>query len=366
MHGTARVPGQVEAPAGRRECGLLGHRAARPGVAPSGMPRSRAVPPDHPLLVAARRQMQARRMSPRTEECYLSWIRRFLRHIHPVGDPRRIGTAQVNHFLTSLGADGKVSGTTQNQAASALTFFFKQVLGDDRGSFRDFVRARSSRRLPVVLSMEEVDAVIRCLSGKYRLIGSLLYGSGLRLSEALGLRVGHLSFDSRQLTVRGGKGDRDRRTMMPGRLVDALGRQVERRRALHEADLQDGAGWAPMPGAQYRTAPSRGRTLAAQYLFPATRLTRIDRAPGTALGRVPLHPSAMQRALGRAVRASGVSKRVTCHTFRHSFATHLLRSGYDPRTIQDLLGHKSLRTTMIYTHVLEEPGIGVKSPLDGL
>lgn len=259
-----------------------------------------------------------------------------------------------------------MSGTTQNQAASALTFLFKEVLGDDRGSFRDFVRARTARRLPVVLSPAEVGAVLRSLSGKYRLVGGLLYGSGLRLNEALSLRVGHLSFDSRQLMVRAGKGNKDRRTMMPARLVDALRRQVERRHELHEADLERGAGWAPMPGAQYRTAPRRGRSLAAQYLLPATRLVEIEGAPGTALGRVPLHPSAMQRALGRAVRASKIRKRVTCHTFRHSFATHLLRDGYDLRTIQELLGHKSLRTTMIYTHVLDEPGIGVRSPLDGI
>jgi integron integrase len=310
--------------------------------------------------------MRARHMSPRTEECYLSWVRRFLRHIHPEADPRRIQTSQVNAFLTRLAADRGVSGSTQNQAASALTFFFREVLGEDRGAFRDFVRAKPVRRLPVVLSAAEVTSVLRELSGKYRLVGGLLYGSGLRLSEALNLRVGHLAFDSRQIVVRGGKGDKDRRTMMPRRLADALQRQVQRRRTLHEADVADGAGWAPMPGAQYRSAPRRGRTLAAQHLFPASRLTRIDGAPGTALGRVPLHPSAMQRALGRAVRASGVTKRVTCHTFRHSFATHLLRNGYDPRTIQELLGHKSLRTTMVYTHVLEEPGVGVKSPLDGI
>jgi integron integrase len=266
--------------------------------------------------------------------------------------------------LTDLGARQGVSSTTQNQAASALTFFFREVLGDDRGAFRDFVRAKRSRRLPIVLSEEEVTAVLAQLSGTYRLIGSLLYGSGLRLGEALSLRIGHLFVDSRQILVRAGKGDKDRRTMMPARLVAPIQRQIERREETHRTDLRRGAGWAPMPGAQYRTAPRRGRSLAAQYLFPASRLSRIEGAPGTGLGRVPLHPSAMQRALGTATRKSGVKKRVTCHTFRHSFATHLLRAGYDPRTIQELLGHKSLRTTMVYTHVLEGPGVGVTSPLD--
>lgn len=328
------------------------------------MARPHPVPDSHPLLEATRRRIRARHLSPRTETAYVGWIRRLLRHIHPEGDPRRIGSTQVNHFLTDLGAREGVSSTTQNQAASALSFFFREVLGDDRGAFREFVRAKTSRRLPIVLSEDEVTAVLARLSGTYRLIGSLLYGSGLRLSEALGLRIGHLFLDSRQILVRAGKGDKDRRTMMPARLVEPIQRQIERREETHRADLRRGAGWAPMPGAQYRTAPRRGRSLAAQYLFPARRLRRIEGAPGAGLGRVPLHPSAMQRALGTAVRKSGVTKRVTCHTFRHSFATHLLRAGYDPRTIQELLGHKSLRTTMVYTHVLEKPGIGVTSPLD--
>lgn len=328
------------------------------------MARPRPVPESHPLLEATRRRIRARHLSPRTEKSYVGWVRRFLRHIHPESDPRRIGSAQVNGFLTDLGARDGVSSSTQNQAASALSFFFREVLGDERGAFRDFVRAKTSRRLPIVLSDEEVAAVLGQLSGTYRLIGSLLYGSGLRLSEALGLRIGHLFVDSRQILVRAGKGDKDRRTMMPTRLVSPIERQIARREEIHRADLRRGAGWAPMPGAQYRIAPRRGRSLAAQYLFPASRLNPIDGAPGTSLGRVPLHPSAMQRALGRAVRKSGVRKRVTCHTFRHSFATHLLRNGYDPRTIQELLGHKSLRTTMVYTHVLEAPGVGVTSPLD--
>ena len=314
-----------------------------------------------PLLDAARRAMTARHYSRRTRQAYLGWIARFVR-LHPGTDPRELGRREVDAFLTDLAVRDEVSPSTQNQAASALLFLFRTVLAVPIESKGDVVRAKRHPRLPVVLDVEEVRALLKELNGTKRLIAGLLYGSGLRLGEALGLRVQDLALGLGQITVREGKGGHDRITMVPDRLADALRRQIRRREALHDADLERGAGWVLVPRALARSRPDLGRSLGEQFLFPSSRLRRDTRTGRP--GRHHLHPSAMARAVKEAALNAGIRKRVTCHTLRHSFATHLLRSGHDIRTVQELLGHRNVRTTMVYTHVLNRPGLGVQSPLD--
>ncbi len=314
-----------------------------------------------PFVDAARQAMMARHYSSRTRNAYLGWIARFLRR-HAETDPRTLSRREVDAFLTDLAVRDEVSPSTQNQAASALLFFFRSVLDVPIEARGQIVRAKRRPRLPVVLDVEEVRTLLKELTGTKRLIAGLLYGSGLRLGEALGLRIQDLALGLGQITVRQGKGGHDRITMIPERLVDALRRQIRRREALHETDTERGAGWVPVPRALARTRPDLGRTLGEQFLFPSSR---IRRDPGTGReGRIHLHPSVMARAVKNAARRAGLRKRVTCHTLRHSFATHLLRSGHDIRTVQELLGHRNVRTTMVYTHVLNRPGLGVQSPLD--
>jgi integron integrase len=312
-------------------------------------------------LTAVRRALRARRYSPRTEKAYLGWIARFAR-FHGRAPLSALGQHEVDAYLTHLAVANRVSASTQNQAASALVFLFRELGHPLPGRGGGVVRARRGVRLPEVLSQREVARVLRELSGRKRLIGALLYGSGLRVQEALGLRVKDLRLELREVVVRQAKGRKDRITMVPDRLREALARQIAWRRGLHDQDLAAGAGWIELPGAYERKSPRSAREAGWQYLFPAARLSR-DPMTGRR-GRVHLHPSAMQRAVKEAVRRAGVERRVTCHTFRHSFATHLLQQGYDIRTIQELLGHSSVRTTMIYTHVLNRPGLGVLSPLD--
>jgi integron integrase len=314
-----------------------------------------------PLLDAARRAMMARHYSRRTRKAYLGWIARFLRG-HVESDPRTLGRREVDAFLTELAVQDEVSPSTQNQAASALLFFFRSVLGIPIEATGQIVRAKRRPHIPVVLDAEEVRALLKELTGTKRLIAGLLYGSGLRLGEALGLRIQDLALGLGQITVREGKGGHDRITMIPDRLSDALRRQIRRREALHESDRERGAGWVPLPRALARSRPDLGRSIGEQYLFPSSRLAR-DPATGRSV-RHHLHPSAMARAVKQAALRAGLRKRVTCHTLRHSFATHLLRSGHDIRTVQELLGHRNVRTTMVYTHVLNRPGLGVQSPLD--
>lgn len=313
------------------------------------------------LLAAAHRALAARHYSPRTRTAYLSWIRRFLTAAEGT-DPHALGRPEVDAFLTRLAVEEEVSPSTQNQAASALLFLFRRVLEIPIEATGDIVRAKRRERLPVVLDVEEVRRLLKQLKGTKRLLGGLLYGSGLRLGEALRLRVQDVALGLGQITVREGKGGRDRTTMIPERLHAAVARQVTRREALHKADVRSGAGWVTIPRALARSRPDLGRTLGEQYLFPSSR---VHTDPQTGLrGRGPLHPSAMARAVKQAGVRAGLRKRATCHTLRHSFATHLLQSGHDIRTVQELLGHKNVRTTMVYTHVLNRPGLGVQSPLD--
>jgi integron integrase len=313
-----------------------------------------------------RTALRTRRYARKTERAYLAWVERYFR-FYPGRDPRHLDLPEINAFLSALAVKGKVSAATQNQAASALLFLYRGVLGCDPGPIEGVVRARRGKRLPVVLEREEVAQVLRQLTPPYRLISTLLYGSGLRLSEALHLRIHDVEQDRREILIRGGKGDKDRVTMLPEAARLAVVEQMGFVRALHERDRARGAGWVELPDAVGRKYPNAGQELGWQWLFPATRLSALrSAAHRNERGRHPLHDSAVQRAVKQAVSQTGISKPATCHTFRHSFATHLLQDGYDIRTIQELLGHKSVRTTMIYTHVLNRGGHGVRSPLDRL
>ena len=315
------------------------------------------------ILGALRDRIRARHYSPRTEEAYAQWVRRYIR-FHGRRSPRELTGVHVRDFLTHLARDGHVSASTQNQALAALLFLYRDVLGAPIETPFGHLHARRPKRLPTVLSRAEVGVVLAAMSGVDRLMASLLYGSGLRLLECCGLRVKDVDLARRELTVRGGKGKKDRVTMVPERLVPVLQAQLVRVAALHARDLARGGGSVALPGALRGKLGARvARSLPWQWVFPASRPYR-DGATGE-VRRHHRHGSVLQRAVVAGARVSGVGQRVTCHTFRHSFATHLVESGYDIRTVQELLGHTDVRTTMVYTHVLNRGGLGVVSPLDG-
>jgi integron integrase len=310
-----------------------------------------------------RATLRSKHYSPRTEAAYVGWIRRFIR-FHGRRHPRELGEAEVTAFLSSLAVHGGVAASTQNQALSALLFLYGDVLRVELDWLHGLVRAQRPARLPVVLTPDEVRRLLAALDGTVWLMASLIYGSGLRLLECAELRVKDLDLATRELRVRDGKGRRDRVTMIPARLVEPLAVRVAETRRLHEADLRAGGGWVTLPDALSRKFPRAGRELAWHWLFPATR-TYVDAASGQRR-RHHLHESVVQRAVKEAVARAGLTKRASCHTLRHSFATHLLAAGYDIRTIQELLGHRDVSTTMIYTHVLNTGGRGVRSPFDEL
>jgi integron integrase len=275
-----------------------------------------------------------------------------------------MGEQEISVFLNHLATEGHVSAATQNQALHALLFLYRHVLGRDMGLIPGITAAKRGRRLPVVLSVGEVRSILTRMRGVPRLCASLMYGSGLRLSECTQLRVKDIDFDRGEITVRAGKGDKDRRVPLPKLASPALRVQLERMQKQFERDLRSGVMGAALPGALDRKLQNADREWSWQYVFPATR-TYLERETGKRR-RHHIHESAIQRAVGEAVRASGIAKRATCHSLRHSFATHLLENGSDIRTIQELLGHSSLQTTMIYTHVLNRGGLGVQSPADRL
>ncbi len=306
--------------------------------------------------------LTARHYSRRTEEVYCHWVRRYVR-FHQLRHPAELGDEEINAFLTHLAVTEHVSASTQTQALSALLFLYRQVLGREVGEL-DLVRANKPRHLPVVLTREEVRRLLAGLEGDPRLVAALLYGSGLRLMEALRLRVCDLEPGRGELLVRSGKGGRDRVTMLPRSLQPALEAQLARGRALHERDLAAGWGRVELPGALARKYPKAPWEWRWQWVFPQQRRWR-NRENGEE-GRHHIHETIVQRAVTAAVRRAEIDKHATCHTLRHSFATHLLEDGYDIRTIQELLGHKDVRTTMIYAHVLNRGGQGVRSPIDDL
>lgn len=315
------------------------------------------------LLDQVRRALRVRGYSPRTERAYVHWIVRYLAH-HGMRHPREMGAVEIRGFLEHLAAVERVAASTQNQCLAALLFLHAEVLGVPVDALGDFVRAKRPHRLPVVLTPEEVVAVLDRLEGTMALIGALLYGSGLRLLELATLRVKDLDLERAEIVVRDGKGRRDRVTTLPRSLIERLRAHLERVRHLHERDVAEGAGWVQLPDALRRKYPNAGREWPWQWVFPATR-RYVDPATGE-VRRHHLHETAIQRAVRQAGLAAGVSQRVHCHALRHSFATHLLEAGSDIRTIQELLGHRDVSTTMIYTHVLNRGGLGVRSPLDRL
>jgi integron integrase len=291
----------------------------------------------------------------------LAWIRRFI-FFHGKRHPAEMGAPEITKFLSSLAVEGNVAASTQNQALSALLFLYRDVLDQDLPWLDDVVRAKRPARIPVVLTRDEVRTVLLQMHGVPRLMAMLLYGAGLRLLECAHLRVKDVDFARSQLVVRSGKGDKDRVTMLPAVVKAELTRHLEAVKQQHEMDLRHGAGWVELPSALARKYPNAGREWPWQWVFPATRIY-VERATGQRR-RHHLHESVLQRAVREALMKAAIPKRASCHTFRHSFATHLLEDGHDIRTVQELLGHRDVNTTMIYTHVLNRGPAGVQSPAD--
>jgi integron integrase len=318
------------------------------------------VPPPR-LLDRVRHACRVRHYSIRTEDCYADWIKRFIL-FHHKRHPLEMGAVEINQFLTDLAVNGRVAASTQNQAFSALLFLYQKVLEIEPGRIEGVIRANRPQRLPVVLTRDEVDRVLAELRDPYRLIAQLLYGSGLRLLECLHLRVQDLDLERFEILVRHGKGGKDRRTMLPRSLNPALQTQLNGVRDLHQRELAKGRGQVRLPDAFERKVPSASTDWRWQWVFPSYTISTDPRTGWR--GRHHLHEGTVSREISQAGRRANVGKRPTAHSLRHSFATHLLEGGYDIRTVQELLGHANVETTMIYTHVLNMGGRGVKSPLD--
>jgi len=339
--------------------GVMGYGRENEGVTGGLAPRAGTQKPR--LIDEVVRVLRVKRYSRRTEQAYVGWIRRFIlangkRH------PREMGEGEVTGFLSDLAVRGRVAAGTQNQALSAILFLYREVLGLTLPWMGGVVRAKRPQRVPTVLSRSEVNALLAVMDGRSRLIACLLYGSGMRLLECLRLRVKDIDFARGEITLREGKGAKDRRTVLPRSLIEPLQQEVLRARQLHTADLAEGFGAVALPDALARKYRSAERDFAWQYVFPSQRRSTDPRS-----GRVGRHhfdEAILARALKRARAAAGIEKPLSAHTLRHSFATHLLEDGYDIRTIQELLGHSDVATTQIYTHVLNRGGHGVRSPLD--
>jgi integron integrase len=319
------------------------------------------------LLDQVRHVARARHLAYRTEQAYAYWIERYIR-FHGIRHPNTMGAAEAEAFLTNLAVEGHVAASTQNQALGALLFLYRDVLHIDIGML-NAVRARRPKRVPVVLSRSEVARLLAALdelptAEPYGLMARLMYGAGLRLMECCRLRVKDIDLAREQLTVREGKGNKDRFVMLPRGARDGLEKQIAWRAGLHEKDLARGFGRVDMPEALARKFPRADHSLPWQFVFASTRLARCPRSGR--IGRHHVYEGALQRAITGAARQIGLTKRATCHTLRHSFATHLLEMGQDIRTVQELLGHASVETTMIYTHVMEKAATRVRSPLDGM
>jgi integron integrase len=319
--------------------------------------------PPKKLLDQVRDAIRLKHYSYRTEQTYVQWIRRYIL-FHNKRHPKDMGVPEIEAFLTHLATQENVAASTQNQAFSSLLFLYRHVLDIQLEDRINALRARNSRYLPTVLTVAEVQAVIKKMSGVHYLLAVLLYGSGLRLQEALQLRVKDLDLAQRQIVVRNAKGGESRVTVLPESAVSLLQKHLTEVKKLHMFDLNQGYGATQLPFALAKKYENASREWIWQYVFPSLNLSKDPRT-GQVL-RYHLHPSSLQKAVKQAVRCTNIYKRVSCHTFRHSFATHLLQNGYDIRTIQELLGHKDVKTTMIYTHVLNRGGRGVVSPIDNV
>ena len=322
----------------------------------SGMEKHTSVPA---MIDGVRRILRTRAYSPRSVQAYLAWIERFLR-FHDGPHWKALTRGHAESFLHHLASDVGLSPNSRNQAASALAFLYREVLGSD--ALEGMPRARGLTTVPVVLSHREAMRVLNELRGRYQLVASLMYGAGLRVTEAVSLRVKDLDFDLGQIAVRAGKGAKDRMVPLPQRARPALQRQCATVQHLHGGERREGRGWASLPGALHRKDPAAGYSLGWQFAFPARSSTR-DETTGR-FGHWHMHASSVQRQVKAAVRRSGILKNATSHTFRHSFATQLLRDGVDARTVQRLMGHNDLRTTMVYLHAIDQVGLSVRSPLD--
>lgn len=337
----------AEMAAGRAGDSALGSTASRPPL----------------LLERVRQAVRLRHLAASTEKAYVHWTKRYVL-FHRRRPPWEMGEREVAAFLTHLAVEERVAASTQNQALAGLLFLYDKVLGKPLNELDGIVRAKRPKRLPSVLTPDEVQRVLGSLSGDQWLVGMLLYGAGLRLLEALRLRVKDVALQRSELTIREAKGNKDRVTVLPECVRQHLAQHLERRRQSHLAAVEDGRGRVMLPGAFARKHPSAEQEWAWQWVFAAKADFRDQKAGR--YYRHHMHETIMQRAVREAVLKSGVAKRATCHTFRHSFATHLLQEGYDIRTVQELLGHNDVKTTMIYTHVLNRGGRGVRSPADRL
>lgn len=320
--------------------------------------------PKRKLLDRMRDAVRLKNYSYRTEKSYVRWVKRFIL-FHQKRHPQDMGKDEIKAFITHLAVEGNVAASTQNQALSALLFLYNEVLNQPI-AYVDVTWAKKPVRLPVVLTKDEVRAVIQQLSGTMLLIVQLLYGGGLRLTECLRLRVQDIDFGQKIIFVRDGKGKKDRTTTLPDVTVLPLKVHLQKVKQLHHNDLQCGLGRVPLPTALAKKYPRAEMEWQWQFVFPSTKLSKNPRGDSQQLYRFHLHESTVQRAVRQAGKRINISKRVNPHTFRHSFATHLLESGCDIRTIQELLGHKDVKTTMIYTHVVNQGVMGVRSPLDAL
>lgn len=344
---------------------VLPEGATAPRVYPHSILRESADSsnPDKPprLLESVRRAIRARHYSPRTEQCYVSWVRRYVL-FHGKTHPSELGPDAVAKYLSYLATDRRVSASTQNQALSALLFLYREVLEVEMDWVEDITPAKRPVRLPVVLSRAEVKALLGRMSGVSLLMASIMYGSGLRVSECCRLRAKDIDFDRLEVTVRNGKGNKDRVTMLPRTVLFTMKAHLQQVKRLHRKDLDDGLGAVELPAAYARKNPYAATAWEWQWVFPARTIHVVEETGE--MRRHHRHVSTVQRDVTAAARAAGITKHATCHALRHSFATHLLEDGRDIRTVQVLLGHRDVSTTMIYTHVLNKGGIHIKSPLD--
>jgi integron integrase len=335
--------------------------SVQPSLHATSLPVGQSIPPAPRFMDVVRDRMRVKHYSIRTEKSYSDWIKRFI-FFHNKKHPKDMGAPEVVAFLTHLATELRVSASTQNQALNALVFLYREIIKRDLGEFGEFPRAKRPERRPLVLSRDEADRIINCLEGTAQMMGQLLYGTGLRLMELVRLRVKDVDFGMNQIVVRDGKGEKDRITMLPQKPRPALEAHLERVKRIHEQDLALGYGRVYLPYALERKYPNADREWGWQWVFPSKTISKDPRSG--VMRRHHIHETTLQTLVKKAVRLSGIAKPASVHTFRHSFATRLLEAGYDIRTVQELLGHKDVTTTMVYTHVLNMGARGVRSPID--